>query len=1353
MRAFSFIPLLWACSGESVLEKQENIAPIALIVSHSDGVEVLDGYVENFRATISDEDNDFSELQAVWYVGEEVVCDWAEVSPAGESLCPIVFSEDDTNVIIEVRDPSSAGGRAEISVVVQPTEVPIVEMMTPISSENYYSDQLIQFSAMVSDLEDASEDLIVMWTSSLDGELVLDTSVNSNGEVSDYAYLTEGNHAIEVRVEDSSGKISTDEVVIQVGGENSVPSCSITAPEYETTVVVGDAVTFQGTAIDPDIPATELLFMWASDKDGELGTGAINSSGEIIFSYSGLTAENHVITLAVEDEIGAVCQDTTLLVVGNPPTATIDSPTDGEIYSVGETIIFRGTVSDSQDQPNEISIVWNSDLEGELQTGSANSQGISQFTRSNLQAGVHSISFSGTDSSGLVADDLISFRVNTEPTVDTVSLSPDPIYSNQNLSVTASSSDSDGHNVTNSYAWYENGVLTSFTGTTINASELDVGETWTVRVTPDDGYGLGNYVEETIAISNSDPAISSVTISPSNTVYNDDILTCLAIASDIDQSITPSYTWNVNGNTYIGTSLDLSNVSALPSDIISCTASVTDNQGASASASASVTIDNRAPSVATPALTPSSVYSNSTLSCSAVVSDSDGETPTEDIDWQVGGLSIGSGASITLDNSLVSVGDSVDCIVTATDETGDTGQASGSVTILNTDPIIDTISLTPAEPSMSDSVLCEVSASDPVDGDSPSLNFFFYNQTTGASYIATSNSSGSAGLDLSTVTIASSDVLVCGVTATDSNSGTATDSASVSIVNSAPIFDQAATIDPPTNPLTGDQLTCLAQATDPDGGLINYSYSWQVNGGTVGTGQNFTVSEALTDVGNSITCMVVAVDPDSEISSSTSTAVTVDNSAPELSNLTISPSNPDTLTLITASASTSDVDGETVNISYEWHVIDALTGADSVVYSGTGSSFSSLSGVYSARDDEVYLLATPSDPHGLGTQESSNNVVIANTAPTAPTVSLSSLGNPPMEGVDDLTCTLTNTPTDLDTDTMTFTYNWYDGSGSAQPLQTTVSTAGSDIFSGAGTSAGTWTCEIVVSDGSLSSSDSDQITVDSAWDGVLNFTNCSQTGRTGPDQSQCDSAYSGTTLDGLVTVTSGYQYWTVPTTGTYSIVAVGAGANQVLGASIEGEVNLTAGDELKIVVGQQGMSSGGGHGGTFVALLNDTPLVVAGGGGGLTNCTSYSQYQYAQTGTSGGNGNLGAGGSSGNGGNATNYHTYGGGGGGGFYTDGTENSNYSGRGIAFVNGALGGNYNNNADRLGGFGGGGSGISSDEPAGGGGYSGGGGGGAANHGSLHGSCRFGGGGGSYNSGANPVNSSGVNNSHGYVLIDLL
>ena len=283
MRYLGILPLLWACSGENVIEKQDNSAPSILIGSHSDSAEVLEGYIESFRASVSDDDNDFSELQVAWYVGEELICDWTEVSPAGESFCDIVFAPEDTNVVAEVRDTQGAAGRSEISVVVQPTEAPIIELLTPIQGSGYYSSELIQFSAVVSDNEDAPEDLLITWSSSLDGELVLDSTPDSNGEISDYTYLSEGQHAIELRVEDSSGKISTEEVVLQVGGANALPACEILSPANQSAAVVGTSILFVGTATDDNIPSTELSATWSSDKDGILGAGSITSSGEVSF--------------------------------------------------------------------------------------------------------------------------------------------------------------------------------------------------------------------------------------------------------------------------------------------------------------------------------------------------------------------------------------------------------------------------------------------------------------------------------------------------------------------------------------------------------------------------------------------------------------------------------------------------------------------------------------------------------------------------------------------------------------------------------------------------------------------------------------------------------------------------------------------------------------------------------------------------------------------------------------------------------------------------------------------------------------------------------------------------------------
>ena len=110
------------------------------------------------------------------------------------------------------------------------------------------------------------------------------------------------------------------------------------------------------------------------------------------------------------------------------------------------------------------------------------------------------------------------------------------------------------------------------------------------------------------------------------------------------------------------------------------------------------------------------------------------------------------------------------------------------------------------------------------------------------------------------------------------------------------------------------------------------------------------------------------------------------------------------------------------------------------------------------------------------------------------------------------------------------------------------------------------------------------------------FTNCGVSGKDGPTQSNCNSSYSGGTLDGSVTVNNGIQEWTIPSSGTYTIKAFGAqGGTQTSfsnsthgggrGAIIQGDFSLSAGNVLKILVGQQPIDVAwlnGGGGGTFV---------------------------------------------------------------------------------------------------------------------------------------------------------------------------
>ncbi len=269
------------------------------------------------------------------------------------------------------------------------------------------------------------------------------------------------------------------------------------------------------------------------------------------------------------------------------------------------------------------------------------------------------------------------------------------------------------------------------------------------------------------------------------------------------------------------------------------------------------------------------------------------------------------------------------------------------------------------------------------------------------------------------------------------------------------------------------------------------------------------------------------------------------------------------------------------------------------------------------------------------------------------------------------------------------------------------------------------------------------------------FKTAGATGNLGPTQAMVNAAYAGTNLAGNVTVTGGIQYWTVPTTGVYTIETFGGqgyGPFGGRGAHMKGEFSLTQGDVLKILVGQKAGDylnfpattynhQFGGGGGSFVTTNTNTPLIIAGGGGG-SHATSYittCDGQITTSGAAGVNAGLvGAGGTAGNGGLEASSAD----GGGGLLSDGTGNG---AQGIAFINGGLGGID----EGTGGFGcgGGTSSWNNYRGGGGGGYSGGG--GANNSGAC---CPSAGGGGSFNAGANQTNVAGANLGDGMVIITM-
>ncbi len=1017
--SMGLITALVGCKKDKTNEVPENEAPAIQISSHSNGDTAREGYPEYFLAVVSDADHALEELNVAWYLDGQKVCDWSAPDLVGESACEISLTEGNGIVSAEVRDPDDAAVVAEVSMNVLPTDAPFVELLSPIDTENHYTSDLVHFEAIVRDAEDAPEELLITWTSSQDGVLPLGNGVDSNGSLSEYAYLTEGTHAIELRVEDTSGKVNIEEVVIQVDGENNSPSCGWTAPTSGDVFVIGQEIIFEGTATDVDIPNNDLSVEIASSVDGLIQTVSPFSDGTFSLAVGSLSAGVHTVTLSVQDEMGASCTAGMTLSVGTPPTVQIDQPSDGLLVQLGELVSFRGTVSDNEDPLNALMVEWSSDLDGVLSTGVPNTQGVSQLSTGDLSAGVHAVSLSVTDSAGFLADALLSVHVNTLPAVDSIVLSPNPVYSNTNLSMVYSSSDADGQTVSNTVEWFENGQLTTFTGSFINAEELQVNDVWTVRITPDDGLHQGVASEASITVSNTEPVVGSVGISPNTTIYNDSILTCTGTATDIDQTITPDFQWTINGQVYQGATLDLATTPSMPNFVVACNAIATDDWGASDMMTTSVTLQNRPPSLGTVTIAPENLgMIGEVLTCESIVDDPDGEMLTATYTWSVNGYGSGAGETFTLVPNLVNPSDTVTCIATVTDNYGETQTATGSFTVYNEPPVVNGLMIDPSAPSTLDTVTCSADVVDPDGATPPNVSFLFENATTGTTLYPNATTDSEATLNLRDVSFNSEEVLACHITVTDSGGATTQQSTTATIVNAPPVVDTVVVM-PSNLAATGDVVTCAGTATDIEDGAVAPTYEWSVGGVVVAETSSYTIDASETDVGDLLTCTATATDSEGNTGSNTST-VTIVNTAPNVSNVAILPSSPVNDETLTCTATVEDPD-ETIVPSIQWNRNGSLFAVGATV---------DLSNFNVLPNHTIECIVSATDNQGA-TDGSSASAVVDNRDPVIDSLSISNI-QPAVS--DTIVCSATSS--DLDGEIPLLSYAWTVG-------QTTLGTAAS----------------------------------------------------------------------------------------------------------------------------------------------------------------------------------------------------------------------------------------------------------------------------------------------------------------------
>ncbi len=1020
----------------------ENTAPTATITSHSDGDTVREGTPVTIGGRVADVESGVTELAVTWIIDGVEQCTGTAAAD-GTTSCQATFGPGGGQVRLEVRDPEGAVGSAELSLAVTETSVPTATITAPDSSGQFYSDVPIAFAGVVSDVEDPATALTVLWEDSIQGTLTTATTPAADGSLTESGLFEAGSHTLRLQVTDSDGKVGQNSISFTVGGPNQLPTCSFSEPTDGGAAATGSSVTFVATAADPDVAADQLSARWSSDLDGDLGPANVAADGTVFLTTAALSEGTQQVVLTLTDEVGGVGSCSLRWEVASPPSIAFVDPLDGDIRPEGSTFSDSFLVTAGRDSLDHLTVVYESDVDGLLGTGTPDATG-SLVLPTDLSQGYHNLTATVTDSYGLSGSQSILIYVDALPTAPTVGISPDPATTDDDLSVTVSGSvDPDGVGTLDyTYVWYVDGLLsTASTSAALPAAATSKGQVWTVEVTPTDGYGSGPSGSASVSIVNSNPELVATILGAARA---GEVLTCVGTGSDPDgDSLSLDYRWEDGAGSLLasGDSWTVDAAYLQPGDGVVCVVSADDGDGGTATATATVQVENSEPVVTGVQVSPGSGRVGDSLSCSGSATDADGGTPTLDYAWYNGSTWIASGSSYTIAEGDTEPGDTLTCVVTATD--GDGGSSSDSATagVLNTDPVVSGATISASTGRVGDTLSCAATVTD-ADGGSPTLSYAWYNGSTllgsRSTYTLTAGGTNPG------------DTLTCVVTATDGSGGTDSDQSTATVLNSDPVISgvqvSASTAE------VGDSLSCSGRSSDADAESVTLVYTWYNGSTAVGTGTSYIVSAADVEPGDTLSCVVTGTDPWGGTGSGQA-STTIDNIVPVVSSVTMSASTGQVGDTLTCSANATDGDGSTLSYSY------TFTNVSSGATVGTSSSYT-ITAADTDPGDSLRCTVVVSDPQGASDSDVASATVL-NSLPTAPTVSISPTD--PIEAVDPLLCTST-TSTDADGDTISYTYSWtVDGVSFANPT-TTVAT-GDTVPAVSTLSDDVWVCTVTVSDG------------------------------------------------------------------------------------------------------------------------------------------------------------------------------------------------------------------------------------------------------------------------------------------------
>ena len=842
-----------------------------------------------------------------------------------------------------------------------------------------------------------------------------------------------------------------------------------------------------GFANDATLPSTLAAAELVSDVDGTAARGGDAVTCEVIaddgFTTSTPVTSNEVVLDNASPLGGTVQIEPPTAVEGTVLTCATDGATDPDGDGVSWTYVW-----------------WVGDTEVVEQTESTLD---SDWFSAGQTVSCTATPTDGSDAGTPVPSSNVVLVENTAPGGPVISLSPaaGSVDTTFTCNIDEPGPDPDDDELTYTITWVVNGhanstglgsdtVLAADLSSNQDGAQAKGGDEIQCQVIASDGSSTSPAVlSDGVVLSNTPPLGGSVSLVP-GTASETTLLTCDAggaLDPDGDEIIW-TYSWTVGGVSVTddeGGQVGGSQLDGTYFDkhqVVSCTATPGDGValGDAVPSANSVTIDNSSPGPPGVTLQPEAGSVETELTCAITTDspDADDDELVYSYEWLVNGYPNADSNSATMtptdlvsdaDGSQATGGDEISCRAVATDDDGSQSLPgpSGGVVLDNTAPSGGFVTIQPPDPTETSTLSCLAGGAVDPDGDNVTWSY--------AWFVDDEELVEATGATLKGADFDKGDTVSCVATPTDGPAegpAVAAD-APVTILNTPP--SPPVPFIAPDAGVVGTEFSCetLVPSEDVDTGpeTLTYEYTWFVDGydAPQATGQTVTPAGALVSDalgapvrrGDGIRCEAVGLDDEDAASAAGASAVVVlDNSAPEGGAVVVDPptaAEGETLSCLADAA--VDPDGDDVAWDYEWFINgELLDGADELeLGSDAFGAGQTITCTATPRDD---LLAGAPVP-------SSNSVLVDNTLPNPPAVSLS-----PDAGqvLTTFTCQIDVESVDPDGDEVSYAYSWlvgeYQDAGIAADVDSVVP---KDLKSDAeGTPArggDSIRCEVVATDG------------------------------------------------------------------------------------------------------------------------------------------------------------------------------------------------------------------------------------------------------------------------------------------------